>query len=133
MAAEAISHPSAGELSPDVSPEDRREHHALLRGVVAELARERDDRDRDADPIDVAKRGAEEEKRDHRVALRPSRDFFARAAREHRFSHNASSLRQKKTQEECLSRLCVESRSTIYSLSRAAISRPRDERCAGCR
>src|SRR5258708_12814042 len=100
MAAESVGHPSADELRPQVSPEHRRQHEPLRTGVVAELARERDYRDRDADAIDVAKRGAEEKQRDDRVALRPSRDSRRSIARSCRLAHGAIELRLRDAQKK---------------------------------
>src|SRR5258708_16256726 len=100
MSSESIRHPSADELRPQVSPEHRREHDSLGGGVVAELARERDYRDRDADAVDVAKRGAEKEQRDDRVTLRPSRDSMCAHARWCRLRPHSIALRQRSVQKK---------------------------------
>src|SRR5580658_6443842 len=93
MAAESIGHPSADELRPQVAPEHGGQHESLRGGVVTELVRERDYRDRDADAIDVAKRGAEKEQRDDRVTLRPSRGAGCSFARSCGLAHDAVELR----------------------------------------
>src|SRR5271155_3378182 len=61
---------------------------------------ERDYRDRDADAIDVAERGAEKEQRNDRVALRPSRDSRRGLARSCRLAHDAIELRQRDAQKK---------------------------------
>src|ERR1700684_2370863 len=93
MAAESIGHPFAGELRPQVAPEQREQCESLHGGVVTELTSERDYRDRDADAIDVAKRGAEKEQRDDRVTLRPSRGAGCSIVRSCGLAHDAVELR----------------------------------------
>src|SRR5258707_5220866 len=115
MPAESVGHPSADQLRPQVSPEHRRQHQSLRTGVVAELARERDYRDRDADAIDVAKRGAEEKQRDDRVALWPSRDSRRSIARSCRLAHGAIELRLRDAQKKRREGQCSRVLSVAYS------------------
>src|SRR5271163_875095 len=93
MAAESIRHPSADELRPKVAPEHGGQHESLRGGVVTKLVCERDYRDRDADAIDVAERGAEKEQRDDRVTLRPSRRASCSIVRSCGLAHDAVELR----------------------------------------
>src|SRR5208337_5329185 len=134
MTAESVGHPSTDELRPQVAPEHSRQHETLRGGVVAELAGQQDYRDRDADAIDVAKRGAEKKQRDDRVALRPDRNSRRRRARACRLAHDAVELRlraaQKKRRERQSSRVFEKpGPPTIES----AIFRLRGAPYSGCR